>query len=244
MARCRRETAKGHIFEGGFARQWFIKKHLFKGSPISYPTANSTATSVLLRLYKWMKRENGMGRRGGGTGRVGARVRRSVHPTVIRRVGVIEVIAILCPVNPTVLASSPSLNDPPPSFFPTVFVLPSASRRLSTTLPVSLDELRRVCGIVYHRHACFNLPAGKIILTRMYVHPVYTRRSGTVSRQTATARLRTGTFARGAYFQTVLRVYKKWERLSQAAATTTTTTTIPLGRSKEEIRYRAISIPR
>ena len=40
------ETAKGQIFEGGFARQWFIKKHLFKGSPISVPTANSTATSV------------------------------------------------------------------------------------------------------------------------------------------------------------------------------------------------------
>lgn len=28
-----RHSAEGQIFEGGFARQWFIKKHLFKGSP-------------------------------------------------------------------------------------------------------------------------------------------------------------------------------------------------------------------
>lgn len=40
--------AEGRISEGGFARQWFIKKHLFKGSPLPDPTANSTATFVSL----------------------------------------------------------------------------------------------------------------------------------------------------------------------------------------------------
>lgn len=28
-----RRGVEGRIFEGGFARQWFIKKHLFKSSP-------------------------------------------------------------------------------------------------------------------------------------------------------------------------------------------------------------------
>lgn len=103
-----RETAKGQIFKGGFARQWFIKKHLFKGSPI--PVSDSQfdrATSVSLCLYKWMER--GGDREGEST----------LAPRRYRpRVAVIEVIAILCPVNPPVPSSSSSSSSSPRSFAP------------------------------------------------------------------------------------------------------------------------------
>ena len=57
--------------------------------------------------------ETGPGTRGCADARVRRREgpQRSSHPTAIRRVAVIEVIAILCPVNPTVLL--PSLPNPP-----------------------------------------------------------------------------------------------------------------------------------
>lgn len=119
-----RETAKGQIFEGGFARQWFIKKHLFKGSPI--PVSDSQfdrATSVSPCLYKWMGR-------GAAT-----RENRHARPTAIRpRVAVIEVIAILCPVNP-----------------PIPFVPP---RRLRLVVFLRLRSLR-VCGRVVAFHPIF-----------------------------------------------------------------------------------------
>lgn len=101
-----RETAKGQIFEGGFARQWFIKKHLFKDSPI--PVSDSQfdrATSVSPCLYKWMGR-------GAAT-----RENRHARPTAIRpRVAVIEVIAILCPVNPPIPFVPPRRSSSPRRF--------------------------------------------------------------------------------------------------------------------------------
>ena len=122
-----RETAKGQIFEGGFARQWFIKKHLFKGSPI--PVSDSQfdrATSVSPCLYKWMGR-------GAAT-----RENRHARPTAIRpRVAVIEVIAILCPVNPPIPFVPPRRSSSPRRF-------PSPPRR-----PL------RVCGRVVAFHPIF-----------------------------------------------------------------------------------------
>lgn len=132
-----RSFAEGRIFEGGFARQWFIKKHLFKGSPLFRSDSQFDHDVCVTRIYKWMERPRGEVRgaeRGGGRlapGCESAGGRGRLHPMAIRRVAVIEVIAILCPVSSAVLAVVLFLSRPWPVF----------SRSLARTRC-------QVCGIV------------------------------------------------------------------------------------------------